>query len=538
MANPRAFLSSTYLDLRDVRDAIDTFLRDRGFDVRRFERGGVFYDPNLPLDESCYQEVKNTHLVVLVVGGRYGSPATNSPTLARKYTSITRKELETAIAEGIPVLVFVRREVDVELRTYLANPKANREKLKYASVDDTQVFQLLEQVYQRRRGNPIFQYGEPSDIISALDSQLAGLVAQALHERREISRTARIGVNGFKLFYYRDRLGWSQKKLAEAASVSDRLISRLEKIDVSPQMTLGEHLFQSTDRDAVEKIEDALDCKGSLSIGQADDFLSMFIHYYAIYKSPARRRKKGGSHSVVIYEELFDTKTLILDFDGTLTIRSEDDLTSWERLWVSCGYTVNDCAILAQKYVRKGKVSPENHKAWCKDTLTQFRKKEFSKQQLEAAAAEIKLVPGVEEVLRKLHADGVTLFITSGSIREIIRIVLGDLYDLFDEVHANTFVFDREEYLTDIRGTDYDFEGKRDFILRVIEKQDVSPLEVLFVGNSLNDIWASNAGARTLCVNPHFTNPNDTRDWTYCIRKMEDFSLILPYLGQGKPTRG
>jgi phosphoserine phosphatase len=296
-------------------------------------------------------------------------------------------------------------------------------------------------------------------------------------------------------------------------------------------MTLGEHLFQSTSREAIEKIEGAMDCSKALSIGQGDDFLSMFIHYYGIYKSGKNGARRAQSEPVPQYEELFPTKSLILDFDGTLTLRSSDDMTSWERLWVSCGYHVNDCAELAQKYVKNGKVSPADHKAWCKDTLTKFREKGFSRRQLDEIAREIKLVPGVEDVLRRLHSEGISLFLTSGSIRDIIRFVLGELYDLFDEEHANNFIFDRNELLIDIRGTHYDFEGKAEFIKRVIEKQDVSPLEVLFVGNSLNDVWASNAGARTLCVNPHFTNPNDTRDWTYCIRKMEDFSLILPYLG-------
>ena len=529
MATPKAFLSSTYLDLRDVRDSVAAFLTERGFSVTRFERGGIFYDPNLPLDESCYREVRGSNLVVLIIGCRYGSPASSSSTLGKKYTSITRKELETAIEEGIPVLVFIRREIDVELRTYLANPKRLRETIKYVSVDDTQVFKLLEQIYQRRRGNPVFNYDTGSDIIATLDSQLAGLVAQALQERRDKSKTATVGVNGFKLFFYRAQQELTQKDLAEKADVPARLISRLEKVYLNPQMTLGDHLFQSTNREALEKIERALGCEGALITGQSDDFLSMFILFYGIYKVGGKQKAKmrAGNH-----EELFATKTLVLDFDGTLTLRSEDDLTTWERLWVSVGYSVNDCSDLARKYIRNGKVSPNDHRAWCADTCAKFKARGFTKDHLLQASKNIELVPGVEEVLKRLHAAGIGLFLTSGSIRDIIREVLGSVYDLFDEVHANNFVFDANGQLISIRGTHFDFEGKSEFIKRIIEKQDVSPLEVLFVGNSLNDIWASNAGARTLCVNPHFTNPNDARYWTYCIRKMDNFSRIVPYLGR------
>lgn len=529
MAKPIAFLSSTYLDLRDVRDSVDKYLQERGFTVTRFERGGIFYDPNLPLYESCYREVKNAHLVILIIGGRYGSPESNSSTRGKRYTSVTRRELETAIEEGIPVLVFVRRDVDIELRTYLANSKKTREQVRYASVDDTQIFQLLEQIYQRRKGNPVFPYGEVSEIISALDSQLAGLIARALQERRGNSKTAKVMVNGFKLFYYREQMQFTQKALAEKADVPARLISRLERVDLSPKMTLGTHLFQSTNREALEKIECALCCEGKLATGQRDDFLSMFMHYYGIYKMSGKKRPNIRVGTQMC---LFPIKTLVLDFDGTLTIRAHDDLTTWERLWVSVGYTVNDCSDLARRYVREGKVSPEDHKAWCAETCQKLRARGFTKEHLRREARTIKLVPDVHEVLSSLHAAGVGLFMTSGSVREIIREVMGHTYELFDEVHANSLVFDASERLIDIRGTRYDFEGKAEFIKGVIEKQNVSPLEVLFIGNSLNDIWASNAGAQTLCVNPHFTNPNDVKDWTYCIREMDTFERILPYLAR------
>ena len=528
MTKPIAFLSSTYLDLRDIRDSVDKCLQERGFTVTRFERGGVFYDSNLPLDASCYREIKNAHLVVLIIGGRYGSPASISSALGKKYTSVTRKELETAIEEGIPVLVFVRRDVDIELRTYLANSKKTREQIKYASVDDTQVFQLLEQIYQRRKGNPVFPYGDVPELISVLNSQLAGLIAHALQERRDSSETAKVTVNGFKLFFYRERKQLTQKALAEKADVPIRLITRLEKVDLSPQMTLGPHLFQSTNREALEKIECALGYEGILATGQRDDFLSMFMHYYGIYKVGGKKPKIRTAMQMC----LFPIKTLVLDFDGTLTLRAHDDLTTWERLWVSVGYTVNDCSDLARKYIKEGKVSHDDHKVWCAETCRKLRAHGFTKKHLQRVAKTITLVPDVHEVLARLRAAGISLFLISGSVREIIRAVMGETYELFDEVHANNLVFDGQEQLIDIRGTRYDFEGKADFIKGVIEKQEVSPLEVLFIGNSLNDIWASKAGAQTLCVNPHFTNPNDVRDWTYCIRDMDTFKRILPYLAR------
>jgi phosphoserine phosphatase len=123
---------------------------------------------------------------------------------------------------------------------------------------------------------------------------------------------------------------------------------------------------------------------------------------------------------------------------------------------------------------------------------------------LRRIAGEIELIDGTRETLELIKSRGVRLYIVSGSIKQIIRIVLGDLYDLFDEVKANEIGFDSAGNLKRIEGTRYDFEGKAQFLRNIISEHGLSELEVLFVGNSLNDIYASRSGARTLCVNPQY----------------------------------
>ena len=488
-----------------------------------FERGGVFFDPELPLDQSCYEEVSRTNLLVLLIGGRYGSPASEGDRAGKEYTSVTRREFETAIAYGVPILVFARREVDVELRTYLANPKKVREQLNYASVDSTQIFRLLEQIYQLKKGNPVFTYDQPSDIIDKLDRQLVGYLAAALHEKKQRAAEKADKLNGFKLFYYRHQAGLSQRALAEKSGLSTRLIAKLEHVPLESKMKLGEHLFQTASAEVFEKLESALGCEGALSAGQEDDFLSLYIHYFGVYK---RRRARKGKSSVNQLD-VFPTRVLVLDFEGTMTLRSEDDLTTWEKIWVLLGYQVSDCSGLARRFFN-GEI---DHREWCELTREHFVARDMRESHLDEVAQKVALVPGVRETLSQLRSAGVSMFVVSGSIRLLIRKVLGDIYEYFDEVHANDFIFTGSGALQTIRGTAYDFQGKGEFIKSVIARQDVSPLEVLFVGNSLNDVWASNAGARTLCVNPHFTNPNDARDWTYCVRQMKHFGEILPFIG-------
>ncbi|WP_373273093.1 DUF4062 domain-containing protein, partial [Vibrio parahaemolyticus] len=59
------------------------------------------YDPSIPLDESCYKDASSCDILVLIIGGRYGSATseTDSPHDSTgfydRYESVTRKEYET-----------------------------------------------------------------------------------------------------------------------------------------------------------------------------------------------------------------------------------------------------------------------------------------------------------------------------------------------------------------------------------------------------------------------------------------------------------
>ena len=78
MARPRVFASSTYYDLKHVRASLEAFIESLGYDAVLSEKGNVAYNPEIPLDESCYREVLNTDIFVLIVGGRYGAEKSDS----------------------------------------------------------------------------------------------------------------------------------------------------------------------------------------------------------------------------------------------------------------------------------------------------------------------------------------------------------------------------------------------------------------------------------------------------------------------------
>ncbi|MDE6021560.1 MAG: hypothetical protein K2H01_11270, partial [Ruminococcus sp.] len=123
------------------------------------------------------------------------------------------------------------------------------------------------------------------------------------------------------------------------------------------------------------------------------------------------------------------------------------------------------------------------------------------------------------------------LYIVSGSIKDIIDNVLGNTHSFFTEIKANEFVFDTQtSILTKIIGTKYDFEGKAKYIRYIANRLEISTSDILFVGNSNNDMWAYQSGATTLCINPTLTNYHDYTIWHHTIVDCKNLSEILPFI--------
>src|SRR5436853_3401046 len=96
MAKPRIFVSSTYYDLKYIRASLELFVESLGFDAVLSEKGDIAYTSDRPLDESCYREVDNADVFILIIGGRYGSEISSGSKKPKaffeRYESITKKE--------------------------------------------------------------------------------------------------------------------------------------------------------------------------------------------------------------------------------------------------------------------------------------------------------------------------------------------------------------------------------------------------------------------------------------------------------------
>lgn len=219
------------------------------------------------------------------------------------------------------------------------------------------------------------------------------------------------------------------------------------------------------------------------------------------------------------------TKAVIFDFDGTLTVE-QFNKTTWEQLWISLKYDISECQKLHRQF-DEGKIS---HAKWCALTEEKFTERHLHRDTLLAIAKQIRLIDGLEETFEYLQSRDIKIFIVSGSIMLIIKTVLKDYLGYIEEIKANRFDFDPDGYLTRIVGTQFDFEGKAKYIERIAEELEISPKDILFVGNSLNDRFAYYSGAKTLCINPHLTDMTDKVVWHAGIQTCRNLTEIKQYL--------
>ncbi|WP_179208039.1 DUF4062 domain-containing protein [Clostridium diolis] len=188
MAIPRIFVSSTYYDLKHARENLKRFISNYSFYPILNEFGNITYNSNEPLDKSCFNEIKSTDMLILLVGGRYGASISdeNSEKVKEfydKYTSITSQEYRTAYSENIPIYIFIEKSVNSEYYTYLKN-KENKQ-IKYAHVDSVNIYKFIEEIRSSFSNNIIFQFERIEDIESILREQWAGLFQQYLNILRK-----------------------------------------------------------------------------------------------------------------------------------------------------------------------------------------------------------------------------------------------------------------------------------------------------------------------------------------------------------------
>jgi len=183
MAIPKVFVSSTCFDLAEVREQLSRFIRSFGFEPVLSEHGDVFYKPDCHTHDSCLHEVSNCHLLVLIIGGRFGGEYVSDKT-----KSITNAEYVAARACGIPIFTYVRDSVLADHRIFQKNrTKDFVKQITYPSIDDQNhaldIFQFLDDVRKHPENNAIEGFQTFQDIETHLRKQWAGMIFDLLRSR-------------------------------------------------------------------------------------------------------------------------------------------------------------------------------------------------------------------------------------------------------------------------------------------------------------------------------------------------------------------
>lgn len=175
---PVVFVSSTCYDLKQVREDLkDFFEANYGFQAMLSEFDSFPIDPCIGTFENCLNNVdKSADIFILIVGTRYGY-------VTESGKSITNLEYLHAKAKGIPVFVFV----DKQLHSHLKIWEANKEGDFSAIVDNPQIFKFVSEIYNESK-QWIYTYESVRDITTTMKHQLSLIFSDGLTYKK-ISHT-------------------------------------------------------------------------------------------------------------------------------------------------------------------------------------------------------------------------------------------------------------------------------------------------------------------------------------------------------------
>ena len=160
---PCVMVSSTFYDLRQIRDDLRQFIEGLGYRPLLSEHPSFPIDPDATTIENCRRRVEqDADVLVLVIGGRYGSID------ATPNTSVTNLEYTSARHKRIPIYVFIDPQVLALLSLWKRNQAADFSE----QVDSPRVFEFIEHV---RTVDAVWmnEFRSARDITDALRTQFA-----------------------------------------------------------------------------------------------------------------------------------------------------------------------------------------------------------------------------------------------------------------------------------------------------------------------------------------------------------------------------
>lgn len=185
---PRIFVSSTFYDLKYIREDLSNYIKAHDFEPILFEDGDIGYNPGMPLDDSCYKAMENADMAILIIGGNYGSPATGEKSSDfDEFISVTRNEFRKGVERGVPFYVFIDRNVFSEYGIYELNAKeieAGTCNIKFKATKNINVFRFIKEI-QSIKQISITEFDKVANIKDFLSKQWSDMFKSYLASIKE-----------------------------------------------------------------------------------------------------------------------------------------------------------------------------------------------------------------------------------------------------------------------------------------------------------------------------------------------------------------
>jgi len=160
------FISSTVLDLKDLRNFLSFELSAHGFKMLLSEEGTIPADSSKHSYDLCIDAARKCEFLIAIIDGRFGGevPGTGK--------SITLAEIEASLDAGNQVLVFVRQSVWDAKETLRPYMKSGVKFRPSKVIGDIRVFDVIDAVRRRVAGNWLFTFNRGDELLAILAEQL------------------------------------------------------------------------------------------------------------------------------------------------------------------------------------------------------------------------------------------------------------------------------------------------------------------------------------------------------------------------------
>ncbi|QIB90994.1 DUF4062 domain-containing protein [Methanosarcina mazei] len=208
MGAPKIFVSSTCYDLALIRTELRSFIQTYGFEPIMSEYSDILYDHFEHTQSSCLKEIPYCDMVILIIGGRYGTKSvpqaldiidierlkeknlSNEMIIDIKSCSITQIEFLQTVNSNIPVFTFVSLGVMNDYYFWVQNKEnANIDQISFLTIESPEtakyIFGFIEFIHRLRVGNSIATFSNLDEIKNHLRKQWAAKFQHLLRVERE-----------------------------------------------------------------------------------------------------------------------------------------------------------------------------------------------------------------------------------------------------------------------------------------------------------------------------------------------------------------